>query len=169
MSGWWQIPTQHQSTYLRGPESASIEIPSFRPHFIKFSKTVSYEVNLPSQHSHLEVLLLSKLVWKGGFQLMQILVLLGMYFDAAVVFITSQLLLFRLALAVLWFMYYFGWFEVFTNSFKKGKPLSKIQLVLTTFFLQDDKCLLMYLPYFNCLEKHSLALSQWLLFGVLSN
>ena len=27
-------------TYLRGPESASIEIPSFRPHFIKFSKTV---------------------------------------------------------------------------------------------------------------------------------
>ena len=30
----------HQSTYPRGPESASIEIPPFRPHFIKFSKTV---------------------------------------------------------------------------------------------------------------------------------
>jgi hypothetical protein len=27
-------------TYLRGPESASIEMPPFRPHFIKFSKTV---------------------------------------------------------------------------------------------------------------------------------
>ena len=26
---------QHQSTYPRGPESASIEIPPFRPHFIK--------------------------------------------------------------------------------------------------------------------------------------
>ena len=31
---------QHQSTYPRGLESASIEFPSFRPHFIKFSKTV---------------------------------------------------------------------------------------------------------------------------------
>ena len=29
---WWQISPQHQSTYLGGPESASIEI----PHFIKF-------------------------------------------------------------------------------------------------------------------------------------
>ena len=45
---------------LGGPESASIEIPSFRPHFIKFSKTVFYEVNLVSQCSQLEVLLLSK-------------------------------------------------------------------------------------------------------------
>ena len=34
---------------------------------------------------------------------MQILVLLGMYFDAVVVFVTSQTLLFRLALAILWF------------------------------------------------------------------
>ena len=34
--------------------------PSFRPHLIKFSKTVFYEVNLVSQCSHLEVLLLSK-------------------------------------------------------------------------------------------------------------
>ena len=45
---------------IGGPESASIEIPPFRPYFIKFSKTVSYEVNLVSQCSHLEVLLLSK-------------------------------------------------------------------------------------------------------------
>ena len=44
-----------QCTYLRGQESASIEISSFRPHFINFSKTVSYEVNLTTQHSHLEV------------------------------------------------------------------------------------------------------------------
>ena len=28
---WWQILPQHQSTYLGGPESASIEIPPFRP------------------------------------------------------------------------------------------------------------------------------------------
>ena len=33
---------------------------------------------------------------------MQILVLLGMYFDAVLVFVTSQTLLFRLALAILW-------------------------------------------------------------------
>ena len=32
---------------------------------------------------------------------MQTLVLLGMYFDAVVVFVTSQTLLFRLALAIL--------------------------------------------------------------------
>ena len=32
---------------------------------------------------------------------MQILVVLGMYFDAVVVFVTSQTLLFRLALAIL--------------------------------------------------------------------
>jgi hypothetical protein len=36
-----------------------------------------------------------------GFQLMLILGLLGMYFDAAVEFVTSQTLLFRLALAIL--------------------------------------------------------------------
>ena len=39
---------------------------------------------------------------RGGFQLIQILVLLGMYFDAVGVFVTSQKLLFRLALAILW-------------------------------------------------------------------
>ena len=35
---------------------------------------------------------------------MQILGLLGMYFDAMVVFVTSRSLLFRLAVAILWFM-----------------------------------------------------------------
>ena len=38
---------------------------------------------------------------RGGFQLMQILRLLGMYFDAAVVKVKTFLLLFRLALAIL--------------------------------------------------------------------
>ena len=40
-------------------------------------------------------------VWKGGFQLILILGLLGMYFDAAVVFVTNSSLLFRLAVAIL--------------------------------------------------------------------
>ena len=51
---------ESKHTYLGGPESASIEIPPFRSHFIKFSKTVSHEVNLTLQHSHLDVLLQSK-------------------------------------------------------------------------------------------------------------
>jgi hypothetical protein len=38
---------------------------------------------------------------KGGFQLKLILGLLGMYFDAAVVFVTRQTLLLRLAVAIL--------------------------------------------------------------------
>ena len=41
-------------------------------------------------------------VWKGRFQLMLILVLLGMYFDAVVAFVTSKTLLSRLALVILW-------------------------------------------------------------------
>ena len=41
-------------------------------------------------------------VWKGGFQLIQILGLMGMYFDAVVVEVETFLLLFRLALAILW-------------------------------------------------------------------
>jgi hypothetical protein len=39
---------------------------------------------------------------KGGFQLMLILGLLDMYFDAAVVFVPKSSVLFRLALAILW-------------------------------------------------------------------
>ena len=42
-----------------------------------------------------------KNVWKVGFQLMLILGLPGMYFDAVVVFVTSQTLLLRLAFAIL--------------------------------------------------------------------
>ena len=41
-------------------------------------------------------------VWKGVFQLIQILGLLGLYFDAAVVFIKKTSLLFKFALAILW-------------------------------------------------------------------
>ena len=37
-----------------------IAIPTFGSRFTNFSKSVSYEVNITSQHSHLEVLLLSK-------------------------------------------------------------------------------------------------------------
>ena len=44
----------------RGPLSTRMKIPPFGPHFIKFSKTVSYEVNLAAQSSHSEVLLLNK-------------------------------------------------------------------------------------------------------------
>ena len=69
---------------------------------------VLYEVNLTSQCSHLEVLLKSKFGserGEGGFQMMQILGLLGgaMYFDAAVVFVTDLPLLFRLDMAILWY------------------------------------------------------------------
>ena len=56
---------RYQSTYLRGPESASIKIPPFRLYFIKFSKSVSYEVNLTPQCSHLEVHLLNTFGLKG--------------------------------------------------------------------------------------------------------
>ena len=82
--------------YPKGPESASIEIPPFRPHFIKFSKAVSYPLWSKSYFT--------TLTFRGTFkfQLVQILVLLGMYFNAAVVFVTSHSLLFRLALAMLW-------------------------------------------------------------------
>ena len=41
-------------------------------------------------------------VWKEGFQLMQILGLLCMYFDAVVVEVEKYWLFFRLALAILW-------------------------------------------------------------------
>ena len=41
-------------------------------------------------------------VWKKVFQLMQILGLLGMYFDAVIVEVKKYLLFFRLALAILW-------------------------------------------------------------------
>ena len=51
-----------------------IKITPFEPHFIKFPKTVSYEVNLASQRSHLEVILLSKFWSKKGGILIFILI-----------------------------------------------------------------------------------------------
>jgi hypothetical protein len=36
--GWWQIPPQHQSTYLEGPESPSMKIPPFQTSLYKISK-----------------------------------------------------------------------------------------------------------------------------------
>ena len=55
--------TTTASNYIpRGLESASIEMPPFRSHFIKISKTVFYEVYLVSQCSHLEVVLLNIII-----------------------------------------------------------------------------------------------------------
>ena len=45
---------------------------------------------------------------RGGFQIIQILSLLGMYIDAVVVEFKSFLLLFRLALAILWVFFTLG-------------------------------------------------------------
>ena len=70
--------------------------PSFQTSLHKIFKKSFYEVNITSQQS-LEVIL----VWKGEFQLIHILGLLGMYFDAVVVFVTNSSLLFRLAVAIL--------------------------------------------------------------------
>ena len=59
-------------------------------------------------------------VWKGGFQLIQILGLLDMYFDAVVVFVKENSLLFKLTMAiVLWeicIMYYTFLLLVSSNS-----------------------------------------------------
>ena len=54
-------------------------------------------------------------VWKGGFQLMLILGLLGMYFDAVVAEVKTCLLLFRFALAILWL------FILFFSNFFEGQ------------------------------------------------
>ena len=48
----------------RGPLSTRMKIPPFGPHFIKFSKTVSYEVNLASQSTQSEAPLKSKFLSK---------------------------------------------------------------------------------------------------------
>ena len=45
-------------------------------------------------------------IWKGGFQLTLILGLLGMYFDAWVVFVKKNIILFLLALDILWHITY---------------------------------------------------------------
>ena len=62
----WLLLPQNQSTYPRGLEFISIEIPPFIPHFIKLPKTVFCEVNPVLQCSHLEVILLSKFGFERG-------------------------------------------------------------------------------------------------------
>ena len=52
--------------------------------------------------------------------MMQILVLLGMYFAAVVVFVTSQTLLFRLALAILCLMRYHIFLSYFYRLHKRN-------------------------------------------------
>ena len=66
---------------------------------------VPLNVNIVKQdllHKKQFVKILWSEVWKGGFQLIKILDHLGMYFDAVVVEVKTCLLLFRLALAILW-------------------------------------------------------------------
>ena len=60
---------------------------------------------------------------RGGFQLMQILGLLGMYFDAVVVEVQKYLLFFRLALAILWV-------SPFYEYVPGGPPLGTISMDL---------------------------------------
>ena len=40
------LKSKKYCTYLRGPESTSIELPPFESHFINFLKTVFYYLNL---------------------------------------------------------------------------------------------------------------------------
>ena len=79
-----------------------------------------------------------KKVRKGGFQLMLILGLLRMYFDAAVVFVTSHTLLFRLALAILWEGQWRGIIMGVTRLLLLG-PFYTIQTNFMYFFAQDCK------------------------------
>ena len=60
---------------------------------------------------------------------MQILVLLGMYFDAVVVFVTSQTHLFRLALAILcWDRFFFSLISATELKLSKVKSLRNVIL-----------------------------------------
>ena len=61
---------------------------------------------------------------------MQILVLLGMYFDALVVFVTSQTLLFRLALAILWsdYILFFSLYYIKVSNIVEQNLMISIQL-----------------------------------------
>ena len=61
---------------------------------------------------------------------MLILGLLGMYFDGAVVFVTSQTLLFRLALAILWHV------SCFHSSCQLGLRHAKKSKIQKLFHLQ---------------------------------
>ena len=88
----WLLLPQHQSTHLRGPESASIQTQIY---LLKVSLNVNIvKQDLLNKKQFLKILWSE--VWKGGFQLIQILGLLGMFFDAVVAELKTFLLLFWL-------------------------------------------------------------------------
>ena len=69
---------QHQNTYPRGPESASIEIPPFQTQICWGNLPLNANIvkqDLLNKKQFLKIL--QSEVWKRGFQLMQILDLLG--------------------------------------------------------------------------------------------
>ena len=114
---------------------------NWNPHFqtqvylAKVSLNVSIvKQNLLHKKQFLKILWIE--VGKKGFQLMLILVLLGIYFDAVVVFVTSKTLSFRLALAILWyqtkiFVLYFNAGSFFLQPCKRSRfsySSSSIQL-----------------------------------------
>ena len=97
------------------------------------------------------IYLIKNIFWKfyevrserGGFQLIQILGLLGMYFDAVVVEFKTFLLLFRLALAILWLYYVWNCiffdeyilFNIFQYAYVKLETFTtKPQLLMISFF-----------------------------------
>ena len=108
-SSWLLLP-QHQSTYPRGPESASNKSPSYPFQTQIYLVKVPLNVNIVKQdllNNKQFLKILWSEVWKVGFWLIQILGLLGMYFDAVVVDVHTFLILFRLALAMLCTIFYF--------------------------------------------------------------
>ena len=86
-SSWILLP-QHQSTCPRGSESASISDPNL------VSKSTS-------ECEHCKTRFTSKNRFWKVYEMMQILGLLGVYFDAVVVEVKKNLLLFRLAVTIL--------------------------------------------------------------------
>ena len=76
------------------------------------------------------------------------LVLLGMYIDAVVIFVTSQTLLFRLALAILCTMQWvwIQWWLSYLNGFHKY-----LQLHFVSYKKQDSMCISLW----YCLRVHT--------------
>ena len=119
MKSWWQILPQHQSTYVRGSESASIDIPLSNLIIENFQKNT--------------------------FQLIQILDLLDMNFNSVVVFVINSSLLFRLAMAMLWSVkVIFIQGEVFLHQLCQNMAadcsLSKIKRAHHNFALKIELC-----------------------------
>ena len=98
----WLLLPQHQSSYPRGPESASIEIPPFQTQICLLKEPIN--VNMVKQD-----LLHKNSFWKfyevrsgrGDFKWYRFWASCVCYFDAVAVKVKSFLLLFSLALAIL--------------------------------------------------------------------